>query len=272
MNGRNVRVRPAAVAGAFYPGDAPTLAATVDGLLTEAAVHQSRSAHGRLRALVVPHAGYVYSGPVAASAYTLLRANASQFARAVILGPAHRVALRGVAVTSADELDTPLGRVTVDAEARRRVLGIPNVVVDDGAHALEHSVEVQLPFLQRIAPNLPVLPLVVGAASRDAVRALIEVVWDDDTLVIASTDLSHYLDYATARAVDTRTAANVVAEDADSIDDYDACGAYGLRPLLDVARSRRLRVDQLDLRSSGDTAGPRDRVVGYGAFAIEAAA
>ena len=266
------RVRPAAVAGSFYPADGAELAATVDGLLTAATVHQSRSARGRLRALVVPHAGYAYSGPVAATAYAELRSVASQFRRVVIIGPAHRVLLRGVAVTSADELETPLGPVLVDGAARAAAVQIPGVIVDDGAHALEHSIEVQLPFLRRVAPNLPVLPLVVGAAPRAVVEGVLEQLWDDGTLVIVSTDLSHYLDYATARATDARTAAHVVAEDADAIGDHDACGAYGLRPLLDVARARELRVDQLDLRSSGDTAGPHDRVVGYGAFAVEGAA
>ncbi len=271
MNGPR-RVRPAAVAGSFYPSDPGALAATVDGLLAEAAVRQSRAARGPLRALVVPHAGYLYSGPVAASAYSELRACAAHFTRAVVIGPAHRVALRGVAVSSADLLATPLGAVTVDAAARDRALQIAGVVVDDGAHALEHSVEVQLPFLQRVAPGLAVLPLVVGVAPRHVVAAVLDALWDEATLVIVSTDLSHYLEYSAARAVDARTAANVVHEQADAIGDRDACGAYGLRPLLDVGRERHLRVDQLDLRSSGDTAGPHDQVVGYGAFAVEAAA
>ena len=267
------RVRPAAVAGSFYPRDERTLATTVDELLAEADERRGPSvAHRRLRALVVPHAGYIYSGPVAATAYAALRDCGAPFRRIVVIGPAHRVALRGVATSSADVFATPLGPVTVDTPARDRVLAVPGVVVDDDAHALEHSVEVQLPFLQRVAPDVPVLPLVVGYAPRDVVVGVLDALWDDDTLVIVSTDLSHYLEYAAARATDARTAARVVAGDADGIGDHDACGAYGLRALLDVGRVRRLHVDQLDLRSSGDTAGPRDHVVGYGAFALGAAA
>jgi hypothetical protein len=266
------RIRTAAVAGTFYPRDPATLAATVDGLLAEAAVRHSRSARGSLRAVIVPHAGYVYSGPIAAAAYAELRSCVAHFRRIVVIGPAHRAPVRGLAVSSADEFATPLGVVTVDVAAREQALQIPGVVVDDAAHALEHSVEVQLPFLQRVAPGLPVLPLVVGAAPAPVVRALLDALWDDGTLLVVSTDLSHYLAYDEARTVDTSTAEHVVTEQSDAIDDRDACGAYALRPLLEAGRARNLRVDQLDLRSSGDTAGPRDQVVGYGAFAVETSA
>jgi hypothetical protein len=266
------RVRPAAVAGTFYPRDPHTLAATVDGLLADAAVRHSRGARGSLRAVIVPHAGYVYSGPIAAAAYSELRSCVARFRRVVVIGPAHRVPVRGLAVSSADVFATPLGAVTVDIAARHKALQVSGVVVDDAAHALEHSVEVQLPFLQRVAPGLPVLPLVVGTAPSNVVRALLDALWDDGTLLVVSTDLSHYLEYDQARAVDANTADHVVAERSEAIGDRDACGAYALRPLLEAGRARNLRVDQLDLRSSGDTAGGHDQVVGYGAFAVEAAA
>ena len=180
------RVRPTAVAGTFYPRDSHTLAATVDGLLAEAAVRHSRAAQGSLRAVIVPHAGYVYSGPIAATAYAELRSCVARFRRVVVIGPAHRVPVRGLAVSSADEFATPLGAVTVDVAARETALPIPGVVVDDAAHALEHSVEVQLPFLQRVAPGLPVLPLLVGAAPTSVVRALFDTLWDDGTLLVVS--------------------------------------------------------------------------------------
>jgi AmmeMemoRadiSam system protein B len=269
MSTAPTRVRAAAVAGTFYPGDAGALSTMVDGLLADATA--ARPSSGRLRALVVPHAGYVYSGPIAASAYTRLREHPGAFTRAVVIGPAHRVPLRGVAVTAADAFATPLGLVAVDTAARARLLALPGVVVDDEAHAFEHSVEVQLPFLQRVAPGLPMVPLVVGHASREVVAGVLDDVWDDETLLVVSTDLSHYLEYATASTIDAQTAANIVAANADGIGDRDACGAYGLRALLEVGRARGLRVAQLDLRSSGDTAGPRDQVVGYGAFAVETA-
>jgi AmmeMemoRadiSam system protein B len=267
------RVRRAAVAGSFYPRDPAELTATIDGFLADAREREtSHGPIGRVRAIVVPHAGYVYSGPIAAAAYATVLEHRADYARVVVIGPAHRVPLRGVAVSSADELATPLGPITVDAAARERLLQLAGTAIDDGAHELEHSIEVQLPFLRRVLPGLPVLPLVVGVADRAAVVAVLDAVWDDDTLLVVSTDLSHYLDYASARTVDASTAARIVAADAGAIADRDACGAYALRPLLDVGRRRELVVEQLDLRSSGDTAGPRDRVVGYGAFALEESA
>ncbi len=266
-----LRVRPAAVAGAFYPSDPRELATMIDALLADASAGSAPRAARRPRALVVPHAGYVYSGPVAASAYATIRDVVPAYRRVVVVGPAHRVALQGIAVSSADMFATPLGDVAIDTDARDALLGLPGVVVDDAAHELEHSVEVQLPFLQRVVGDVPVLPLVVGDAPTYLVADVLHRVWDDDTLLVVSTDLSHYLDHATAQVLDARTAARIVAGDADAISDRDACGAYGLRPLLVVGRRRHLHVDLLDLRSSGDTAGSRDRVVGYGAFVLEPA-
>jgi AmmeMemoRadiSam system protein B len=263
------RVRPAAVAGRFYPGDAATLQATVDDELAHAPVWSGPVP----QALVVPHAGYVYSGPIAATGYATLAAARDVIRRVVLLGPAHYVGFDGVAVSSADAFATPLGDVRIDPELRERVLGLAGVRVHDAAHGPEHSLEVHLPFLQRALADFTVLPLVVGHAATDTVAAVIAAVWNPpDTIVVVSTDLSHYLDHDAAARRDRATAAAVVNGDVDEIAPDDACGAYPLRGLLEAARDRDLTVELLDLRNSGDTAGPRDRVVGYAAFALLPAA
>jgi AmmeMemoRadiSam system protein B len=261
----STRVRPAAVAGRFYPGDAATLRTTVDDELARA-----RPWSGPVpEALIVPHAGYVYSGPVAATGYATLARARDTIRRVVLLGPAHYVGVNGVGVSSADVFATPLGDVAVDRELRSRVLQLPGVGVHDAAHGPEHSLEVHLPFLQRALAEFTVLPLVVGRAPTDVVAGVLDAVWDGpETLVVVSTDLSHYLDHDTASRRDRTTAANVINGALDDIAPEDACGAYPLRGLLVAARERRLAVELLDLRNSGDTAGPRDRVVGYAAFAL----
>lgn len=265
------RVRPEAVADAFYPADPARLVAMVDGYVADAASTPAVRAAGRPKAVVVPHAGYVYSGPTAGFSYAAVRDGG--YERAVVIGPAHYVYLDGVAISSADAWATPLGAVCVDAELRERALAIPGVVVDDAPHAPEHSLEVQLPFLVRVLGlDVPALPLVVGHAPSALVEQVLDALWGGpETLVVVSTDLSHYLDHATAAARDRRTADAIVAARGDAIGDRDACGAYALRPFLAVARRRGLVIDELDVRSSGDTAGPRDRVVGYGAFAAHEA-
>lgn len=259
------RVRPPAVAGSFYPGDAQTLAAEVDRMLA-AALGARAGRPAPPRALVVPHAGYVYSGPVAATAYATVAG--ADVGRVVVFGPAHRVPLRGLAVPSAAVCATPLGPVEVAEDARATLVERGLAAVDDDAHALEHSLEVQLPFLQRVLPGAPVLPVAVGAADARLVEAAIDAVWDEHTLVVVSSDLSHYESYAAAREHDAATAATIVRADADSIATRDACGAFALRGLLRAVRPRGLVVRALDLRSSGDTSGPRDQVVGYGAFSV----
>lgn len=261
------KVRPPAVAGAFYPGDREKLSATIDRLLAEAPRHTGRAP----QALVVPHAGYPYSGPIAASAYALLRDAAPRLRRVVLLGPSHRVPLRGLALPDADGLATPLGILPVDGHGAAAVARLPQVVSSPRPHAQEHSLEVQLPFLQRVLPEVPLVPLVVGAASAEQVAEVLEQLWEaDDTLVLISSDLSHYLPYAEARAVDRETADRILALDAEQLDTEQACGAVPLRGLLLAARRRGLRARELDLRNSGDTAGDRARVVGYGAFAFDA--
>ncbi len=263
------RRRPAAVAGAFYPGDAGELAAEVDALLDAAPAWAGPAP----KALVVPHAGYVYSGPVAASGYATIRAARGRVTRVVLLGPAHFVPVRGIAAPGTDAFVTPLGDVPIDADARSAALELPGVLVDDAAHAREHSLEVHLPFLQRIlGDGFSLAPFVVGQASADTVASVLDLLWGgDDTLVVVSSDLSHYLDHATATARDRNTADAIVAGRVDALEPDAACGAYPLRGLLVAATRHGLHTIGLDVRNSGDTAGPLDRVVGYGAFALTAA-
>jgi AmmeMemoRadiSam system protein B len=220
-------------------------------------------------AIVVPHAGYVYSGAIAASAYARIVPARSIIRRVVLLGPSHRVPVRGLAVPSVDAFETPLGRVLIDDDARSLVLTLPAVEIDDRAHAAEHSLEVQLPFLQTVLDDFTLLPMSVGDATTEEVAAALDLCWGGpETLVVISTDLSHYHPYDEAVGLDARTAAAIVACRPDAVVDGDACGARPVRGLLRCASHRGLDVEQLDLRNSGDTAGDRHRVVGYGAFAV----
>jgi MEMO1 family protein len=265
--GASPRVRPPAVAGTFYPGSPDALRAAIRDAFA-GAVHPVEGARVP-EALVVPHAGYVYSGPIAASAYARIVPARSTIRRVVLLGPSHRVYVRGLAVSGADAFRTPLGDVPIDAASRDNVLALPGVGVDDRAHADEHSLEVQLPFLQTVLDEFTLLALSVGDASVDQVAAVLDACWGGpETLVVISTDLSHYHRYDDAVRLDARTAAAIVACRPDAVDDRDACGAYPLRGLLRVASDHGLAVEQLDLRNSGDTAGDHHRVVGYGAFAL----
>jgi MEMO1 family protein len=259
-------VRRPAVAGLFYPEEPERLRRTVERAL-DVAVDDGEPVP---KALIAPHAGYVYSGAIAGAAYARVRRLAGVVRRVVLLGPAHRAPVDGLAAPSADAFATPLGLVRVDDAGRRAVLALPQVRVDDRAHAPEHSLEVQLPFLQVVLGDVEVLPLLVGDATPEEVAGVLDRVWGGrETLVVVSSDLSHYHDYATARALDRDTAAAIVAGDADCVADGDACGARPVRGLLEAAARRRLAVRLLDLRNSGDTAGDRDRVVGYGAFALD---
>lgn len=270
--------RPPAVAGLFYPGDAEVLRSQVRRYL-EAAAHvatEPGSMDG-VRALVVPHAGYVYSGPTAGVAYRHLAPLAGRLRRILLLGPPHFVPVLGVAVSGAERWRTPLGDVAVDADGRAALRtashaeGVPwLVVVDDHPHAREHSLEVQLPFVQVTLPGVPVLPVLVGDGPVDAVAGLLADWWCEDALIVVSTDLSHYESQTSAQRHDARTAAAVVSADPDAIDDRDACGSRALRVLLTMAAQRGARVHELDRRTSADTAGTPERVVGYGAFAVTA--
>jgi AmmeMemoRadiSam system protein B len=264
---RTQRIRPPAVAGTFYPADPDELMAGLRASF-DGAIVSGRDLPAP-KALVVPHAGYRYSGPIAASAYLRLAPNRATIRRVVLIGPSHHVPLSGVAASTADAFATPLGLVPIDRAARDRMLGLPGVQLDDVAHAFEHSLEVQLPFLQVVLDRFEVLPLVVGQCPAAEVADVLGAVWGGaDTVIIASTDLSHHHRYDDAVALDRRTATDIVALEPDAIGDRAACGAAGLRGLLTAVRDRHLRAVEVDLRNSGDTAGDRQRVVGYGAFAI----
>lgn len=265
------RVRPPAVAGTFYPADPGELRATVRACLDAA----RPDFEGEVAAIVVPHAGYAYSGPVAASAYALLERGGRRepVERVVLVGPAHYVPLFGLAVPGVDALATPLGEVTVDDDLRALALGHPAVTVDDRAHAHEHSLEVQLPFIQVVLGDVPVLPLVAGRVRPEEVAGALGRLWGDPgTLLVVSTDLSHYHDYDTAVAIDRQTVSAVCDRRPSLIGDEQACGSRPLRGLLILARERGMAVVALDVRNSGDTAGDRDRVVGYASFAVAPAA
>lgn len=261
------RTRPATVAGTFYPGDAAALRAQVRALLDEAKRSPAAEDQAWPKALIAPHAGYVYSGPVAASAYVHLAPARGSVSRVVLLGPAHFVPVRGIAATSFDSWRTPLGEVGIDSAARELALSIPGVFVDDEAHAPEHSLEVHLPFLQEVLGEFTLAPFAVGQTPPEHVAQLLDALWGgDETLVVVSSDLSHYHDHSTATELDRLTASAIERLDPDAVRLDAACGVLPVRGLLAAAGQRALRLETIDLRNSGDTAGPRDRVVGYGAF------
>ncbi len=262
-----MKVRPPAVAGAFYPATASDITLTLAECHAGAVAAPADAAVPE--AIVVPHAGLQYSGPIAASAYQRLLPARSSIRRVVLLGPAHRVAVDGLALSGADTWSTPLGSVALYPGAAEMLADLPYVVVDDRAHASEHSLEVQLPFLQTMLDDFELIPLVVGDATVEQVATVVDRLWvGPDTIVVVSTDLSHFHAYDEANLLDGQTAAAIVEGKIGAIDDLDACGARPLRGLLKAAGNRNLTVQQIDLRNSGDTAGNRERVVGYGAFAL----
>jgi AmmeMemoRadiSam system protein B len=253
----------------FYPAESDALRAQVEEML---AAEATSAVPPPIKAVIAPHAGYVYSGPTAAAAFGAFAADAASIRRIVLLGPAHRVAVRGLAVPSAEVFATPLGRIRLDLTLVARVAELPQVAVSDRAHALEHSLEVELPFLQRLLPSFQLLPLVVGDASAEEVAEVLEAVWGgEETRIVVSSDLSHYHPYDHARRLDRQTADRILALEPPIA--YDrACGAGPINGLLTVARRRGLEARLVDLRNSGDTAGDRDQVVGYGAFSFAEAA
>lgn len=224
------------------------------------------------KALIVPHAGYMYSGPVAATAFVRVEASRERVSRVVLIGPSHHVRFAGLAVPSSTAFETPLGSVAIDETARRKLLHLPFVGVLDDAHRWEHSLEVQLPFLQEVLGAFVVLPIAIGHASPAQVEEALGAVWGgEETLIVVSSDLSHYFDYDTARRMDTATASAIESLEPDRIGTDDACGRIGMQGLLNAARRHGLVARTLDLRSSGDTAGGRDEVVGYGAWELTVA-
>ncbi len=255
-------IREPAVAGCFYPSDPDTLRATVRALLDEATPVPGPPP----RALIVPHAGYEYSGPVAASAYAQLAPHRDTIERVVLLGPAHRVPVRRLAMPGAELFRTPLGLVPVDPFTFQ-LLDDPGVTMNRAAHRSEHSLEVQLPFLQLVLDRFKLIPLLVGAPKPETVARVIEALWDrPGTVVIVSADLSHYMDYRSATRMDRRTCRAIESLKISGIGHTQTCGSEAVRGLLAAGRRRGLCVRTLDLRNSGDTTGPRDRVVGYGAW------
>jgi hypothetical protein len=259
-------IRPAAVAGAFYPSDATELATEVAALLA-AAPRFARPEHPP-KAVIVPHAGYIYSGPIAASLYAQLAPLRGHISRVVLIGPAHRVWLRGIALPRTLAFATPLGNVDIDTDARDAISLLPQVSMRDDAHAHEHCLEVQLPFLQSVLGRFRLVPLVVGEATPAEVAEVLEALWGGaETLVVVSSDLSHFLDYRSASAIDGETARAIIALEPVLRHDQ-ACGATPINGLVALARRLGMQVEQVDLRNSGDTAGDRSRVVGYGAFAF----
>lgn len=264
-------IRPAAVAGAFYPGGREALIQSVDDLLAGARRRMAVPAPVP-KAIIAPHAGHVYSGAVAASAYARVAQGGPQFSRVILLGPAHRVAFRGFALPSVEAFDTPLGPVRLDRQTLDRLAARPDAEFRDDAHAQEHSLEVHLPFLQRVLGDFTLVPVVVGDARPEQVADLLESVWGgDDTLVVISTDLSHFHDYDAARRIDGETVRRIERLEAGSFGPEQACGSRPVNGLLLLASRLGLRITELDVRNSGDTAGTKDRVVGYGAWALEPA-
>ena len=256
-------IRTPAVAGLFYPADPRQLAHDVQQFLSQA--HPPALTP---KALIVPHAGYIYSGPIAATAYATLQPIAAHIRRVVLLGPTHRVAVRGLALPGAEAFDTPLGRIMLDAAAARLVAHLPQVTVSAQAHALEHSLEVQLPFLQSVLPEFTLLPLAVGMASAEEVAEVLDTLWGgEETLIVISSDLSHFLPYATAQRVDNGTV-QAILKLRQPIDHEQACGGTPINGMIVAAQQHHLTPHLLDLRNSGDTAGSHDQVVGYAALAF----
>ena len=261
--------RPPAVAGLFYPDDKNQLQSMLQALLdNDHASPLNGEQVKKIKAIIVPHAGYIYSGGVAASAYRLLEARGHTIKRVVILGPSHRVPLRGMALPSVTNFTTPLGDIPLDTNSLQQLLSLNTVQTLDDAHAFEHSLEVQLPFLQMLLKDFVLIPIVVGQCDVNAVKAALKIVWGkEETLIIISSDLSHFHHYHSACQIDRNTSDLIVNKDWH-LQGEQACGCYPLNGLLKLAQEISLSVCPLDLRNSGDTAGDKDRVVGYGAYAL----
>jgi AmmeMemoRadiSam system protein B len=258
-------IRRPAVAGLFYPNDSRELHAMVQGFLKKAATTGNSP-----KAIIAPHAGYAYSGPVAASAYALLASGKDTIRKVVLMGPSHRVGFRGIAVASADFYATPLGTVPIDRKTLEKILDLPFVGLLDQAHAREHSLEVHLPFLQEILGTFELIPLVAGEATPEEVGQVLERLWGGaETLIVISSDLSHYHDYLTAGSMDRATSKAIENLRPEDINCESACGRVPVNGLLYLARQRGMSARTVDLRNSGDTAGGKDKVVGYGAYVFE---
>lgn len=265
----DMTVRPAAVEGIFYPSKPRELDATVQYYLAEAAEIFGTPSGPVPKAIIVPHAGFIYSGLTAAGAYLRLRPARETIKRVVMMGPCHRVGVNGLALSSASVFATPLGDVPVDKEAVQRVIDMPGVQVFDDTHAHDHALEVQLPFLQSVLDDFAIVPFIVGQASPEQVGNVLEALWGgDETLILISSDLSHYLPYEAARELDDRTRIAIERMDADGLGDDQACGRHSIKGLFAAAKHHGLKAETIDVRNSGDTAGSKDRVVGYGSWVL----
>ena len=259
-------IRPAAVAGSFYPAAAVELHREIGELLGSV---ETAAIAPVPKALIAPHAGYIYSGPIAAAGYSRLAPARERIRRVVLLGPSHFVGFHGMAAGSAEGWQTPLGTVTIDRPVVERLIEARLIGVLDAAHAREHSLEVQVPFLQVVLSEFALVPIVAGDASPEAIAALLDAVWaGPETLIVVSTDLSHYLDYRSCQETDRQTADAIERLDPNALGPESACGRVPVCGLLSAARRRGMSIARLDLRNSGDTASPRGRVVGYGSWAL----
>ena len=266
FTGDSIKVRPPAVAGRFYPGHSTGLRRTIEGFLSRVKPDDAVAP----KAIIAPHAGYIYSGPIAASAYARFASARDVIKRVVLIGPSHYVSFDGLAASSAEAFATPLGLVPVDTNAVRQICLLPQITVLDEAHAREHSLEVHLPFLQAVLNDFKIVPLVVGEATDQEVAGVIDALWSGpETRFVISSDLSHYHDYTKARELDSFTSRAIEQLRSQDIGEEHACGRISIRGLLHAAREHGLRARTVDLRNSGDTAGPRSQVVGYGAFVFE---
>ena len=260
-------VRPAAVAGTFYPSKPRELDATVQYYLAEAASVLSGGTGPVPKAIIVPHAGFIYSGLTAAAAYLRLQPAAKTIKRVVMMGPCHRVAVEGLALSGADMFETPLGDIPIDKDAVQRVIDMPGVQIFDDTHKQDHALEVQLPFLQSVLDDFTIVPFIVGRASPEQVGNVLEALWGgDETLILISSDLSHYMTYDDARGLDDRTRIAIENMDSDALGDDQACGRHSIKGLFAAARQHGLTAETIDVRNSGDTAGSKDKVVGYGSW------
>ena len=262
-----MNTRPCAVAGSFYPAEPDQLRRSLHSLMHPVDSDEP-VADSPPKALIVPHAGYIYSGPVAATAYQTLAPWAKGIQRVLLLGPSHRIGFRGIATPGCSAFETPLGSIALDQNALADIASLPGVVELPQAHALEHSLEVQLPFLQTLLPNFQLVPLVVGDANPEQVAGVLEKLWGGkETLIVISSDLSHYHSYPEAQRLDRQTTAAIEAFD-NHLHGDQACGCRPLNGLLTAAKRHQLQLTTLDLRNSGDTAGSKDQVVGYGAYVL----
>ncbi|MGB1801307.1 MAG: AmmeMemoRadiSam system protein B, partial [Gammaproteobacteria bacterium] len=263
-----ISIRPTAVAGSFYPKQASELNNMLEKFLSQYAVNDSVKITIP-KAIIAPHAGYIYSGQTAASVYSNLEQVKDKIKRVVLLGPTHRVYVNGIALPSNTHFSSPLGNVSIDTESLKKISSHSFVDYIDEAHTQEHSLEVHIPFLQKVLNDFVLLPILVSNAAPEQVATILKELWgNDETLIVISSDLSHFLNYETANKTDSHTTELIEKFDYEHIGSKQACGCMPMRGLLKLAQEKNMTIQTVDLRNSGDTAGSKDRVVGYGAYAL----